>query len=202
MLQKKCVQVPDDPLRLFKLVMHPLVAIHIIIEKGAHLGDGVCHAAAQVQMAIILLQGGGHQVTDHGINAAGGIIADNRTQMGRQIGLFYHARPDGIVHVVVDIGHNVRHPHHLSLHGRRQFTCISRQNIPVSLGVFQNTVSHLPGQVQALTVIFQKINNPQALPIMLEAAGMELVKAEFSGMTKGGVTQIMAKGNRLGQVFI
>ena len=50
--------------------------------------------------------------------------------------------------------------------------------------------------------MFKKIDNAQALPVMLESPGMELVETELAGMAKGCMPQVMTQGNRLSQIFV
>ncbi len=65
-----------------------------------------------------------------------------------------------------------------------------------------NSVAHLPGKVESFAMIFQKINDPQTLVVMLEPTRMQAVETVLSGMTKGRMAKVMAKCNGLGQVFI
>ncbi len=51
-------------------------------------------------------------------------------------------------------------------------------------------------------MIFQKINDPQTLVVMLESTRMQGVETVLSGMTKGCMAKVMTKCNGLSQVFI
>ena len=43
--------------------------------------------------------------------------------------------------------------------------------------MLQDAVPHLIGEIQALALVFQHIHHPQALLVMAEAAGVEIVQA-------------------------
>ena len=73
---------------------------------------------------------------------------------------------------------------------------------PFPGGVGDDAVAHLPGQVQALAVLFQILYHPQALAIMGKPAGAQPVEGPFPRMTKRRVAQIMAQGDGLGEVLI
>ena len=102
------------------------------------------------------------------------------------------AAPQGILNIVVDIGDVVGQPDHLAL----------QRGGGLPLGVAEDAVAHLPGQVQPLSVFFQTLHHPQGLLIVSKAAGHQLVKGPLTGMSERGVPQIVSQGDGLGQVLV
>ena len=93
---------------------------------------------------------------------------------------------------MVDVGDLVGHPHDAAL-GRRG---------PNAFCVGDDAVAHLPGQVEALPVLLELVHHPQALHIVLEAAGRELIQRPFSGVAEGGVAKVVGEADGLGQVLV
>ena len=65
-----------------------------------------------------------------------------------------------------------------------------------------NAVKHLNGEVEPLALFFQDVHHPQALVVMAEALGVELVQHRFPGVAEGGVPEIMAQGDGLGEMAV
>ena len=65
-----------------------------------------------------------------------------------------------------------------------------------------NAVAHLPRKVQPAAVFFERIDNPQTLPVVGEAAGAELVERAFPRMAEGSMAEVMPQGDGFGQVFV
>ena len=73
-------------------------------------------------------------------------------------------------------------------------------HLPFCVG--DDAVAHLPGQVEALPVLLELVHHPQALHIVLEAAGRELIQRPLSGVAEGGVAKVVGEADGLGQVLI
>ena len=56
--------------------------------------------------------------------------------------------------------------------------------------------------VEALPVLLELVHHPQALHIVLEAAGRELIQRPLSGVAEGGVAKVVGEADGLGQVLI
>ncbi|MPM80179.1 hypothetical protein SDC9_127226 [bioreactor metagenome] len=65
----------------------------------------------------------------------------------------------------------------------------------------QDTVAHLPGQVEA-ALAFKHLNHAQALLVMAKAAADQAVHCTLPDMSKWRMAQIMPQGNRLRQILI
>ena len=100
--------------------------------------------------------------------------------------------PQGVLDVVVDVGNLVGQTHYLSLQGGGL----------LALGVADNAVAHLPGEVQALAPLFQPVHHPQGLLIVGKAAGHKGAEQPLSRVAKRGVSQVMAQSDSLGQVLV
>ena len=66
----------------------------------------------------------------------------------------------------------------------------------------RDAVAHFPRQVQPLTIILEHVDYTEALLVMVEAAGDEVVEHTLAGVAEWGVTEVMAKCDRLGELFI
>src|SRR5699024_12602706 len=94
-----------------------------------------------------------------------------------------HAGPDRILDVVVDVGDLVGHPDDPAFGGGG----------PGPFGVGDDAVAHLPGQVEAPAVFFQPVHHPQALFIVLEAAGAQGVQRPLPCVAERGVARSWAR---------
>ena len=65
-----------------------------------------------------------------------------------------------------------------------------------------DAVAHLPGQVEALTFLFQLVHHPQALHIVLEAARAEFIQGPLARVAEGRVPQIVGQADGFSQVFV
>ena len=54
------------------------------------------------------------------------------------------------------------------------------------------------GEVQALTVVLENLNNPHRLPVMIEPSSDEFVQRRFSGVTEWRVSQVVPEPDRFG----
>lgn len=130
------------------------------------------------------------------------IISQHLVTLFRHIGSADHPAANGIIKIMAQVGDNISIADNAALGGFRQVPPISGNHLAIALGVFGNAVTHLIGQIQALATVFQGIDHPQALPVMGKAAGHQFIEDGFTGMAEGGMTEIMAVGNGLDQIFI
>ena len=72
----------------------------------------------------------------------------------------------------------------------------------LALGVTGNAVAHFPGQVQAFAIVFEHVDNAQALLVVVEASGHERTQHPFTRMAKRRVPQVVAERDGLGQLFV
>ena len=93
---------------------------------------------------------------------------------------------------MVDVGDLVGQPQQTALQGLGL----------VGAGVAENATAHLVGQVESLAVPFQTVHYPKRLLVMGKASGHDLIEDPLSGVSEGGVAQIVAVGGRFCQILI
>ena len=100
--------------------------------------------------------------------------------------------PDGIVNIMIDICDLIRKADDFPLHGHRHPGC----------GMVHHTIPDFLCQIQAFTVFFQQLHNPDTLIIMFESIGVKFIKNILACMTERRMSQIMPQGNGLRQILI
>src|SRR5439155_12360250 len=68
--------------------------------------------------------------------------------------------------------------------------------------MLRDAAADLPRQIQPTTLVFEHIDNPQALLVMVESSWHERVDDPLSGVTEGRVAQIVAERDGFGQLFV
>jgi hypothetical protein len=109
--------------------------------------------------------------------------------------------PHRIADVMVDISDDIRNLANLTLKRIHRSPFLT-QDICSALGVLQDAIPHLPGQIESLPIPLQEIHNPQALLVMPESLGVKTIEHIFAHMTEWCMTQIVAKGNGLCEVLV
>ena len=66
----------------------------------------------------------------------------------------------------------------------------------------QDAVPHLPGEIQACAGLFEAIHHANTLLVVTEATLDALVQTPLSGVSEGGVAQIVSQRDGLGQIFV
>ena len=179
----------DHLVHLLFLVLAHLVHIHRAVHEGfQHPESLVLHRAGLDHGGL----GVGQDAVDHGGDPLRLGLPQHVGGLFRQQAGVQHAGPDRILDVVVDIGDLVGHPDDPAFGGGG----------PGPFGVGDDAVAHLPGQVEAPAVLFQPVHHPQALFIVLEAAGAQGVQRPLPCVAERGVAQVVGQGHRLGQVLV
>ena len=70
------------------------------------------------------------------------------------------------------------------------------------LRVACDAVANFPRQVQARAVVLEDVDDAQALLVVIEAAGHELVDDALAGVAERRVAEIVAERDRLGQLLV
>ena len=110
----------------------------------------------------------------------------------RDVGGEDDAPPQGVLNVVVDVGDVVGQPDHLALQGGGV----------LALGVAENAVADLPGQIQALSVFLQPVHHPQGLLVVPKATLHHSGQRPLPGVAEGGVPQVVGQRRRLGEILV
>ena len=120
-------------------------------------------------------------------------VTEHVERLPRQLALVQHTGTDGVVQVVVDVGDPVREPHDLRLErgGRRH-----------GPRMVHDAVAHLPRQVQALPVVLEVVDDPQALLAVAERAAQERRERLLAQMAERRVSQVVPERDGLRQVLV
>ena len=65
-----------------------------------------------------------------------------------------------------------------------------------------DAVADFPGEVQAAAVVLEQIDDAQALLVVVEAAGHQLVDDAFAGVAERRVAEVVAERDRFGQLLV
>jgi hypothetical protein len=65
-----------------------------------------------------------------------------------------------------------------------------------------DAIAHLEGEIQASAIVFQHVDDTEALLVMAEAAGDERVEDALSGVAERCVAEIVTKGDGFGQFLV
>ena len=119
--------------------------------------------------------------------------AEHVRDLARDVGIGQDPGAHGVVDVVVDIGDLVGLADDLPLKRLRQ-TAVA--------AMAKDAHAHLIGQVQPLPVLFEDVHHTQRLLVVAEGPARHLAERDLPGMAEGRVPQIVAEGDRLGQILV
>ena len=183
-------QLGDDVPGLLALVRRPVARV-----------DALEHERAQLQQRVPLVRLHGDLVAvhrladdafDHGVDALAMRVAQHADGMHRQILALEHARADGVVDVVVDVGDAVRQMHAAALQRLRAHLS----------GVVLDAVAHLPRQVEAVAAVFQHLDHAAALHPVLKAALDDAVERILARVPERRVPEVVPHRDGLGQILV
>ena len=200
--QQVGVEIADNPLGLLKFVVDLVEAVDVVVEIAAQIGDRLKHFPADMQITVIGLEGLDDQIPDHCADPAGMALADDILDLLGQVAFFDDPGPQGVIKVMIDIGDDVGEADYLAFQGAGQFGFILGNDIVIAFGMADDTVTDLEGEIEALAIVFEEVNNPQAMEVVFKSTRMQLVEGGFAGMAKRGVTEIVAEGDGLSQGFV
>ena len=104
---------------------------------------------------------------------------------------------------MVDVGDDVGHACDLAFDGAGTVLGIGAdRHAALALRMAGNAVAHFPRQVQALTVVLEHVDDAQALFVVIEPAGNQIVEDALAGMAERRVAEIVAEGNRFGELLV
>ena len=84
----------------------------------------------------------------------------------RDLACFDNAAFDGVIQIMIQVGHNIGNADDVAFHRTGHFIGIVGDNFAISLGVLQNPVANLIRQVQSFAVHFKYVDNAQTLLVM------------------------------------
>ena len=124
-------------------------------------------------------------------------------KVARQLLAAQQSRPHRIVEVVVDVGDDVGDARDLSLDGRgAMLRRRADRQAALALRVPRDAVAHFPREVQALPIVFEHIDDAQALFVVVEPAGHERAENALAGVAERRVAEVVPERDRFGQLFV
>ena len=129
---------------------------------------------------------------DHGVQAILSRLPQCIAQLLWNVLLTQNLRPNRVVNIVIDIGDLIAESNNLPLRRMRGKSSL----------MIADSIPDLPGQIEPLPLLLQKLYHPHTLFIVAEAPGINLRERPFSGMTEGSMAQIMAQSDSLCQILI
>jgi hypothetical protein len=111
--------------------------------------------------------------------------------------------PLRIVNIVIDIRGEISHTDNLPLESFGSLGGWHAHRRPaLPLGMVRDAVAHFPREVQSLTVIFEDVDNSQALLIVVESAGYKVIEYTLASVPERGMTQVVSQRDSLGQLLV
>ena len=142
-------------------------------------------------------------VGHHAPDALGRRPAQHLDARRRQVLVPQQSRPHRIVDVVIHVGDDVGDARDLPLDRAGAMLGIGAdRHAALPLRVAGDAVADLPRQIQPRAVVLEDVDDAQALLVVVEAAGNELVDDALAGMTERRVAEIVAERDRLGQLLV
>ena len=196
-------QIRQQVLRLLHLGHDRRRRVHVFEQKRPQLHHGVPHLGAHGDVP--RLRRGAHHVGDQRLDAGRVVGAEHPMGRIRQIGLAQNPCTDGVVDVVVHVRNAIGGAHDAALAGF---------GLQVARMV-QDAVAHLESEVQTRAAVLDALHHAHRLLVVaverrgLGRAGREPLMAReargqrrLAGVAEGGVPQVVAERDSLGQVLV
>ena len=173
-----------------QMTKHIVTAVNPFKHEFAQAVHGVFHSWAHGKMRLAFAAG--DHIHDHCVDPIAVGFAKN-LQAVRGNGIRpENAASQGVVQVMIQVGNPVRPTDTF------RFRCF-RLN---GAGMRQNTAADFLCQVQAGTVFLKLFHHTEALLVVTESLGKEIVEGAFTDMSVRGVTEIVSEGNGFSQVLV
>ena len=189
MLDVVRVQPLKNALYLVLLALGDGVGVHIGEHEAVEVVEGTLHGGGEARRPV---GAAADEVGNKGVDALAvalpALAADTlrHSLLGQQPGA------DGVVQIVVYVGNAVAQAHHGGLAGV----------VRGAVGVVQDAHAGLLAEIQAPAVTLKHVHDAQALLIVLEASGVNVVERAFPGVTEGRVPQVVPQGDGLGEILV
>src|SRR5262252_103809 len=179
------------------------VLVHGVEQETPQLQHRIEHPVTHANLRQPAGQRLGYDIRHQRANASRRRAAEDLDGAGRQILGREEPGPRRIVDVVVDVGDEIGHAHDLAFdRARTEIRRHADRRAGLSFRVLGDAVPHFPRQVEAGAVVLQRVDDPQTLLVVIEAAGHERVDHSFTGMAERRVTEVVTKRNRFGQLLV
>ena len=131
------------------------------------------------------------------------VCAENVDMRRRQVLLSQQSRPHRVVDVVIHVGDDVGNPGDLPFDRARAMLGIGAHgHAALPFRVAGDAVADFPGQVQPGAIVLEHVDDAEALLVVVEPAGDEIVEHALSGVAERRMPEVVAERNRLGEVFV
>ena len=130
-----------------------------------------------------------------------GLAEDGAGDRG-EIGVLDQIGADGVFDVVVQVGDGVGEFDDFALEGGGGAPAFFAGDGGAAFGVAEDAVTRLEHEVEALAVILEVFDDAERLFVVAEAVGEQQAERCFAGVTEGGVAEVVAHGDGLGEVFV
>jgi len=149
----------NHPVRLGLLGLSPIREVHGVEEESPQLHHRVpCRIRHPDGVGLGTVR---DHVVDHGLDPRAVVVSEHLTGRVWKRRLCENATSDGVVDIVVHVRDPVRDAHDLPLECRgRMGSCVA-----------EDAVSHLPREVQSLTLVLEVLHDAQGLQIVSETVG-------------------------------
>ncbi len=130
-------------------------------------------------------------------------MAEDLRERRRQIRFLEQPGADGVVDVVIHVGHEVRDARNLPFErarALRQLDADRRAALPFRM--LRDAVAHFPREVEPAAVVLEDVHDAQALLVVVEPARHEVVEDALAGMAERRVPEVVAERDRLGQLLV
>src|SRR5262249_52591828 len=141
-------------------------------------------------------------VGDHPADSFRRARAENCHSIRRQVLLAQQPGPYRIIDIVVDIRDDVGDSRDLPFDRAGTMLWIGADwHAALPLRVPCDAVSYFPGQVEPRAIVFEDVDDPEALFVMIEAARDEIAQHALSGMPERRVTKVVPERDGFGEFF-
>ena len=183
------VQRAEDAVHLALLALGDRMDVDIAVHIAVEIVEQLLHLRRHLQHALCAVL---HKVRDKGVDALAVALAAAAADALRHLVGGEQPRADRVVEVVVDVGDAVAQAHDRGL----------ARVVGRAVRVMEDAHARLKAEIQSLPVALEDVHDTQALLIVLEAAGIDLVQRPFARMAEGRVAQIVAQRRSFRQVLV
>jgi hypothetical protein len=184
-------QAPDHRDRLVLLRARLVPQVDVVEQELAQRVERLEHVVGQPDLGSV--GAAAHEVGHQGVDPGRVGFAEDLEGRGGQLGPLDDAGSHRVVDVVVHVRDAVGEPHQLRLRRR------GRGHRP---GVVHDAVADLPGQIQALPVVLEVIDDPKALLVVAERPPQERGEGLLAQVPERRVSEVVAQRDRLGEVLV
>src|SRR5581483_1906346 len=123
--------------------------------------------------------------------------------IARQIFGSQQPRTRRIVDVVIDVADEIGDAHDLPFdRARTEVRRHPDRRAGLPLRMLRDAVAHFPRQVEPFAVVLEHVDDAEALLVVVEAAGHQLIDHPLAGVPERRVAEIVPERDRFGELFV